>query len=227
MGIPTAILDPKQTPALFQTIDYPNHDTSFLGERNPVAFEQLPLKRDVPKSLPGQRASRLPSAGTSSVRRLSFSVLRLRLEFEGVWVPLLQWHAHVLAQPQGNTLTNITRRTLVNGGTAMATAGALTGSALLDWSKAWAQTAPWKPELAEHPQREAIRQPGSPRCNRAASPRAFRARVGVRQSRRGSARSSPLCTGTSSGQQNRSERRSRTYGVLHRFFRSGGISLSD
>ena len=32
------------------------------------------------------------------------------------------------------------------GGTALAAAGALTGPALLDWAKAWAQTAPWKPE---------------------------------------------------------------------------------
>jgi multiple sugar transport system substrate-binding protein len=43
-------------------------------------------------------------------------------------------------------MTNLTRRTLVKGGTALATAGALTGPALLEWAKAWAQTAPWKPE---------------------------------------------------------------------------------
>src|SRR3974390_2142686 len=43
-------------------------------------------------------------------------------------------------------MTMITRRTLVKSGTAMAAAGALTGPALLDWAKAWAQTAPWKPE---------------------------------------------------------------------------------
>lgn len=43
-------------------------------------------------------------------------------------------------------MTNFTRRTLVQGGTAMTAAGALTGPALLDWAKAWAQTAPWKPE---------------------------------------------------------------------------------
>jgi multiple sugar transport system substrate-binding protein len=42
--------------------------------------------------------------------------------------------------------TNLTRRTLVKGGTALATSGALTGSALLEWAKAWAQEAPWKPE---------------------------------------------------------------------------------
>ena len=43
-------------------------------------------------------------------------------------------------------MTNITRRTLVQGGTALTAAGALTGPALLDWAKAWAQTAQWKPE---------------------------------------------------------------------------------
>jgi len=43
-------------------------------------------------------------------------------------------------------MTTFNRRTLVKGGTAVAAAGALTGPALLDWAKAWAQTAPWKPE---------------------------------------------------------------------------------
>jgi multiple sugar transport system substrate-binding protein len=43
-------------------------------------------------------------------------------------------------------MTNFTRRTLVRGGTALAASGALTGPALLEWAKAWAQTAPWKPE---------------------------------------------------------------------------------
>jgi multiple sugar transport system substrate-binding protein len=43
-------------------------------------------------------------------------------------------------------MTNPTRRALVTGGTALATTGALTGPALLEWAKAWAQTAPWKPE---------------------------------------------------------------------------------
>jgi multiple sugar transport system substrate-binding protein len=42
--------------------------------------------------------------------------------------------------------TNPTRRTLVKGGTAIVTSGALAGPALLEWAKAWAQTAPWKPE---------------------------------------------------------------------------------
>ena len=43
-------------------------------------------------------------------------------------------------------MTDFTRRSVVHGGTAMAAAGALTGPALLDWAKAWAQEAPWKPE---------------------------------------------------------------------------------
>ena len=38
------------------------------------------------------------------------------------------------------------RRELMQGGTAIAAASALTGPALLDWAKAWAQAAPWKPE---------------------------------------------------------------------------------
>jgi len=41
---------------------------------------------------------------------------------------------------------DFTRRTLIKGGTAIAAAGALTGPALLEWAKAWAQTASWKPE---------------------------------------------------------------------------------
>src|SRR3954462_10529781 len=44
------------------------------------------------------------------------------------------------------TAMTITRRALVTSGTALAAAGALTGPALLDWAKAWAQTAPWKAE---------------------------------------------------------------------------------
>jgi multiple sugar transport system substrate-binding protein len=43
-------------------------------------------------------------------------------------------------------MANLTRRTLVNGGTAVATAGALSGPSLLEWAKAWGQTALWKPE---------------------------------------------------------------------------------
>jgi len=40
----------------------------------------------------------------------------------------------------------LTRRALVKGGTALTAASALSGPALLDWAKAWAQNAPWKPE---------------------------------------------------------------------------------
>jgi multiple sugar transport system substrate-binding protein len=40
----------------------------------------------------------------------------------------------------------LSRRTLITGTTATAAAGALTGPTLLDWAKACAQTAPWKPE---------------------------------------------------------------------------------
>jgi multiple sugar transport system substrate-binding protein len=43
-------------------------------------------------------------------------------------------------------MTNFTRRTVIKGGTALATAGALTGPAFLEWARAWAQAAPWKPE---------------------------------------------------------------------------------
>ena len=43
-------------------------------------------------------------------------------------------------------MTIMSRRALVKGGTAAAAASALTGPALLDWAKAWAQAAPWKPE---------------------------------------------------------------------------------
>src|SRR6266702_520073 len=44
------------------------------------------------------------------------------------------------------TMTDFTRRNVVRGGTALATAGALTGPALLDFAKARAQTSQWKPE---------------------------------------------------------------------------------
>lgn len=43
-------------------------------------------------------------------------------------------------------MTNLTRRTLLGGATAIGAAGALSGSALLEWAKAWAQTSQWKPE---------------------------------------------------------------------------------
>jgi multiple sugar transport system substrate-binding protein len=43
-------------------------------------------------------------------------------------------------------MNDFTRRTLLQGGTALAATGALTGSALFDFAKAWAQSAPWKAE---------------------------------------------------------------------------------
>src|SRR5262245_14486146 len=44
------------------------------------------------------------------------------------------------------TMTNFTRRSVLQGGTALAATSALTGPALLEWARAWAQAAPWKPE---------------------------------------------------------------------------------
>lgn len=41
---------------------------------------------------------------------------------------------------------DFTRRALLQGGTALAATGALTGPALFDFAKAWAQTTPWKAE---------------------------------------------------------------------------------
>ncbi len=43
-------------------------------------------------------------------------------------------------------MQDFTRRALLQGGTALAATGALTGPALFDFAKAWAQTAPFKPE---------------------------------------------------------------------------------
>src|SRR5919198_1730356 len=43
-------------------------------------------------------------------------------------------------------MTIFTRRALVKGATAAAATGTLAGSGLLEWAKAWAQAAPWKPE---------------------------------------------------------------------------------
>src|ERR1700730_9547504 len=43
-------------------------------------------------------------------------------------------------------MNNFSRAPLVTGGTALGAPTALTGPALLDWAKAWAQAAPWKPE---------------------------------------------------------------------------------
>src|SRR3982074_996773 len=41
---------------------------------------------------------------------------------------------------------DFTRRTLLQGGTALAATGALTGPALFDFAKAWAESTPWKAE---------------------------------------------------------------------------------
>ena len=41
---------------------------------------------------------------------------------------------------------DFTRRTLIQGATALTAAGTLTGPALLNFAKAWAQSAPWKAE---------------------------------------------------------------------------------
>jgi multiple sugar transport system substrate-binding protein len=43
-------------------------------------------------------------------------------------------------------MTSVTRRTLVKSGATLATAATLAGPSLIEWTKAWAQTAPWKPE---------------------------------------------------------------------------------
>jgi multiple sugar transport system substrate-binding protein len=43
-------------------------------------------------------------------------------------------------------MPTFTRRALLQGSTAAAATAALTGPAFLDWAKAWAQAAPWKPE---------------------------------------------------------------------------------
>jgi multiple sugar transport system substrate-binding protein len=43
-------------------------------------------------------------------------------------------------------MQNLTRRTLLQGASALAATGALAGSGMLEWAKAWAQEAPWKPE---------------------------------------------------------------------------------
>ena len=47
---------------------------------------------------------------------------------------------------------DFTRRSVIKGGTALAAAGALTGPALLEFAKAWAQASPWKaspPDLVD------------------------------------------------------------------------------
>src|SRR3982750_3170111 len=41
---------------------------------------------------------------------------------------------------------DFTRRALLQGGTALAATGVLTGPALMDFAQAWAQASPWKAE---------------------------------------------------------------------------------
>jgi hypothetical protein len=48
---------------------------------------------------------------------------------------------------KGKVMGDFTRRALVQGGSVLGAAGALAAPALLDWAKACAQTAPWKPEM--------------------------------------------------------------------------------
>ena len=43
-------------------------------------------------------------------------------------------------------MQDFTRRTLLQGGTALAATGMLTGPALFEFAKAWAQSSPWKAE---------------------------------------------------------------------------------
>ncbi len=43
-------------------------------------------------------------------------------------------------------MTKLTRRSALKGGAGLLGAGALAGSGLTDFAKAWAQTAPWRPE---------------------------------------------------------------------------------
>jgi multiple sugar transport system substrate-binding protein len=43
-------------------------------------------------------------------------------------------------------MNDFTRRSVLQGGVALTATGALTGPALFDFAKAWAQSAPWKPE---------------------------------------------------------------------------------
>ena len=43
-------------------------------------------------------------------------------------------------------MTDFSRRSFVAGTTTLGAVGALAGTGLTDWAKAWAQTASWKPE---------------------------------------------------------------------------------
>src|SRR5262245_46746772 len=49
-------------------------------------------------------------------------------------------------QPEEAFMNHLTRRTFVQGSTALAATGALTVTALFDWAKAWAQSSPWQAE---------------------------------------------------------------------------------
>ena len=51
---------------------------------------------------------------------------------------------------------DFTRRSLLQGGTALAATGVLTGPALLDFAKAWAQAAPWKAGEGRQAHRDAL-----------------------------------------------------------------------
>jgi hypothetical protein len=50
--------------------------------------------------------------------------------------------AFMMGADQCANMGRLTRRTLVTNGMAVGAASALTGPALFDWAKAWAQTAP-------------------------------------------------------------------------------------
>lgn len=43
-------------------------------------------------------------------------------------------------------MSNLTRRTLLEGASTLAATALVAGSGLAEWAKAWAQAAPWKPE---------------------------------------------------------------------------------
>ena len=111
----------------------------------------------------GRRADRLGDAGRSpsSAAQEIVAVFRERHQFKPgdkirlkpdprlvhLFDEALGTKRLVQRQPKGGTtMTTFTRRTLMQGGTATAAAAALSGPALLDWAKAWAQAAPWKPE---------------------------------------------------------------------------------
>jgi multiple sugar transport system substrate-binding protein len=55
-------------------------------------------------------------------------------------------YRNITKQEEERHMSRISRRTLMQGSTALAATGALAGSGLTEWAKAWAQAAPWKPE---------------------------------------------------------------------------------